>query len=731
MATIPSYDNFRAAPTGAAQPYLSDGGAPAIGAINARQQQEMGAAAAGAGDVATRIAATMQDHVDQVRVADAMNQARQVALGLAYDPQTGYLGLKGNAALQRPDGQPLPEEYGGKLRTQIGNIAQQLGNDRQRRLFGMQAGQLATTFGGQVQAHMLQEFKAHALSVQDGTLALASDEAKRNWSSPEMIGPALQRAEAAVVQKGALLGWSATETDAARLLATSKVHTDVVLEALANGNPAYAQTYLESRKAGMTADDILKVQGHVNQQVWSAMAQQAVQTATTQAMPKIAPSGFDRMVAITAQTESNGQEFGPDGKILTSPKGAKGSMQVLDSTLANPGLPGVQPLDPKTATPEQRAKFGQQYLQALMQKYGDPAKAWAAYNAGFGAVDKALAEAKKDAETGAFRSGVPADWWLQKLPKETQAYVGKNMQALAGAGGIGPRPTELEFVNQAVASLPQGAPPTVVQATRERAIQQFGVITKSMNETADSALTAAQRWIATNPGSTVDQLPPQIMAPLRQFAPGKIDDLMEYAKKVGNPEVTTNLAVYNRLAANPELLRRLPDGEFEMLKAKLSPADFKHFANERAAMLNPAAGQQPGNADTAAINGAVSEHLRAMKIDPTPKDDGGNDAARVGAIRKFVTDSVLRAQAMAGKKFSDAEVRQQVGQLFATQGATRGWFGGETAAAALTMQASDIPGSVKDALKADFAKLGVGSPTDAQLLGAYWTTMQQTKQVRR
>jgi len=46
---------------------------------------------------------------------------------------------------------------------------------------------------------------------------------------------------------------------------------------------------------------------------------------------------------------------------------------------------------------------------------GDPAKMWAAYNAGPGAMDKANKQG----------SG-----WLNHLPQETQKYVRKNMGAL-------------------------------------------------------------------------------------------------------------------------------------------------------------------------------------------------------------------------------------------------------------------------------------------------------------
>lgn len=122
----------------------------------------------------------------------------------------------------------------------------------------------------------------------------------------------------------------------------------------------------------------------------------------------------DRMHSITAQAESRNRDTNPDGSTVTSPKGAKGRMQVLDSTNADPGF-GVRPA--ADASPAERARVGRDYIDALMKRYdGDPAKAWAAYNWGPGNLDHALA--------------AHGDNWLRHAPAETQNYVRKNIAAL-------------------------------------------------------------------------------------------------------------------------------------------------------------------------------------------------------------------------------------------------------------------------------------------------------------
>lgn len=122
-----------------------------------------------------------------------------------------------------------------------------------------------------------------------------------------------------------------------------------------------------------------------------------------------------RMVDITRSTESGGRRFAADGSVLTSPKGARGEMQVMPATARDPGY-GVRP---SNGSLDDDARVGRDLLAAYTAHFGgDPAKGWAAYNGGVGRVDRAIAA------HGAA--------WLDHMPAETQAYVAKNMKALGG-----------------------------------------------------------------------------------------------------------------------------------------------------------------------------------------------------------------------------------------------------------------------------------------------------------
>jgi hypothetical protein len=119
----------------------------------------------------------------------------------------------------------------------------------------------------------------------------------------------------------------------------------------------------------------------------------------------MAQQTFEEIVAAVKQAESRGKRYAADGKTLTtSPKGALGEMQVMPKTIKDPGF-GVTPA--KSSSPDEIARVGRDYLQAMLSKYGDTEKALVAYNWGPGATDKWLASGAKP----------------EALPAETRTYV--------------------------------------------------------------------------------------------------------------------------------------------------------------------------------------------------------------------------------------------------------------------------------------------------------------------
>ena len=141
---------------------------------------------------------------------------------------------------------------------------------------------------------------------------------------------------------------------------------------------------------------------------------------------------FERMVGI----ESGGNQFSKAGAPLTSPKGAVGIAQVMPGTAPEAAaLAGLAYDENRYRNDAQyNLALGKAYYQKQLADFGDERLAAAAYNAGPGAVRRAL---KKGGPTG----------WENHIPRETRDYItklfgGSSQRTPAAPGGGAPMTTE-------------------------------------------------------------------------------------------------------------------------------------------------------------------------------------------------------------------------------------------------------------------------------------------------
>lgn len=180
-----------------------------------------------------------------------------------------------------------------------------------------------------------------------------------------------------------------------------EAYGDEMLEETVNLHLARIQSPLQQRQARSDADSVMSL----------VDALDVAETANV--------AGGADLDAITEQSESAGRRYGRDGKLLRSPVGAMGEMQVMPETARDPGF-NIRPWDGED--PDDLARVGREYRAAMESRYeGDLAKMWAAYNAGPGRVDEAVEE-----HGGA---------WLLHMPPETKSYVRSNIEAVERSGG--------------------------------------------------------------------------------------------------------------------------------------------------------------------------------------------------------------------------------------------------------------------------------------------------------
>ncbi|RYF62606.1 MAG: hypothetical protein EOO29_45720, partial [Comamonadaceae bacterium] len=148
MATVPRAQ-LRVGPAAAPNVTLQNPQSADLLSIGARQTQQLGQAMSGMGEGLERLRYEAVEQANALRVDDALNMAQESAIRLQHDPKEGYSQLKGYDALNRGDGVPLPDEYGGKFDKRLGEIESTLGNDKQRQMFRMRANNMRTRFVGE------------------------------------------------------------------------------------------------------------------------------------------------------------------------------------------------------------------------------------------------------------------------------------------------------------------------------------------------------------------------------------------------------------------------------------------------------------------------------------------------------------------------------------------------------------------------------------------------------
>lgn len=648
-----------------ANPALVAGVTPEIAAMEGRQLANAGQALQGAAGDAARIVLDIQAQANGLMVDSALNQSKEVAMRLAYDKEAGFTQLRGYDALNRPDGKPLSEEYVGKFDEATAKISETLKNDAQRLAYDQQRAQLRATLEAQTVQHETAQFREYNLSVQEGTIATEIDNIGLNYNNPEIAEQSLTRLKGAVFLQGQALGKSAEWIEAQQKNMTSKAHVTALGAALQDTNIGFADAYIKAHADEMTADDLLKYRGLINKEVDARVALTAAAEVMGIVGPELAgQSDMSRMRAITRQSESGNRERDANGKLITSSAGAEGAMQVMPGTNRDPGFGVVPARDDSDA---ERTRVGDDYLAAMLRRYGgDAAKAWAAYNAGPGRLDDALAKTKKEGGN-----------WLAAMPLETQKYVTKNIAQLGTGGGSRGKPT----LEQAISALDRdprlAGSPSRMKIARDELEYRFKIAEDTVKTSRDNAREQALLFI--DQGGTYATMPPQIRAAID---PDDLDTVQNFAKtKAKGAEIETDMNLYYLLKSDPKALGA---ANLVSLRDKLGDTEFKELVAQQA-KLSQAGGEQAFT-QVQTDKQMIDMRLVEMGVDPTPdpnKKAQKDDVAKVGRIWSTYQQRLTAFEANKGAKATDTERGQLIDRMFVEVPVTQGLWGTATKPAAL------------------------------------------------
>lgn len=576
-------------------------------------------------------------------------------------------------------------------------------NDRMRRMASDRIEGLYGADSVKIGEHATRQLRTEQEGTLKSQVVLSGEDAAANWDRPDLMGAHIDTMRAAVDDLGKLNGWSADQIRLEKSNAVSAVHKDVVNRMLADDDIDAAQVYLEANADEMNATDELALRGAMKEPLLTRQAQgdfdRAVGTmpvAEGASTKDAAPAGttFDAMVAVTAQSESGNRERDASGRLITSKAGAQGKMQVMPGTNTDPGF-GVRAA--KDNSDAERTRVGRDYLAAMLKRYGgDPAKAWAAYNAGPGRVDDAIAEGGD---------------WLSRLPKETQDYVKKNTAAI---GGGGPQQSARTWDKAAVYSQidaladKEGWSPERRERSKLWADKEIARDEQLKAREEDAAEREASEWVLKNPNFTdISQMPAAIRdrlgpeARLRYMEAGKRN-----AKPVDAPANGADALALNLMSIyDPEGFKSMSLGPYA---GRVTRSELEGLATKQAKMRV----EKPKDTRMrSGITGAISWGEKYGGLGEF------NEEQRVAIYG--IMESDARRLSEDGKKELSEQDYQNLFKRATREVPTTTWYGGSSSRPIYDMGASNIPDATRAKIEAAYRKTFGKDPTDEQVAD-YW-----------
>lgn len=631
--------------------------------IAGRQLQQAGDQMQRIGQQIANMQIEAEREVNTLRVDDAMNRAKEAALRLTHDKEVGFLNLKGINALDRPDGKSLEDEYSDNLRKQIDEIGGSLGTEAQKSMFAARAQELAMGFRTNVSRHSSDEFRTYTLSVAEGVQATALNEIGLNYNNPEVVQGAVDRIKAQTYRQAQILGKSAEWQEAQARKMISGAHKVALMAALEKNDPEYANGYLAKFSKDIEADDQLQVRGAITKEMDARVSMTVVSDVMQRVAPLMDPGpaerafnvqGIDMGKAFGAlvKAESGGQQFGKDGKPLTSSAGAIGIAQVMPATGPEAAKLAGLPWDETRYRndPAYNKALGLAYFQKQLQDNGgDLAKAYASYNAGPGRLREAVTKSRREGGN-----------WIDHVPAETQAYVAKNMAAYEKGGGA-PKALTFDDIDAILRADPRLANnPARYRVARLDAERQFYDAVKARKQREDESVSSALQGVIDNGGDFAG-LP---LAVRNSIPPDQVGKVMDLAEKLSKGQkVETNWSLYYELRSDPQKLAAVNLGTF---KGLLADTEFKQLVDLQ---------QSKDPIKTTVIRSAeevLKSYMLQAGISPTGKNT--DEAEKAGRVFSEFERRLNAFEVEQGKKATSKDAEQIAARMFTSVETESSWW---------------------------------------------------------
>lgn len=694
-----------------------------------------------------------QDEADRVRVIDAQNKLAELKLHLQNNDVDGYGNKKGVDVVSFDDGNGggFVDYYTKAYQDGIGQIANTLGNSRQRALFKEMSERDAVQFKGSLQNYFVRENDVYQQSVYSSSTERFIREINENPGDFTKIDESRANLKASLGKLMNLEGKAATEAENIYLKNVSVAHITNISAFVENGDLKAALAYKNKYKDEISLADSFKVDQRIHQKLEDQQVESLVNMATTgtqegsnpalnvppQASAKIAQElksltpdqmknikyNDQRLDVYTVHAaKEKGMEWAAplilglrlagekSNNSAVSEKGAKSVMQFIPDTWKQYSKGGQRDINNPADTIDAAFDF----ISDISKKYKtkDPMVIAAYYNGG------------GNAATAVLKGGQPPATETRKYIQRIDKWLTEDFGKYANKPAKTREQAYEDIWNSNV-------PVDVKQKALIATDRYYSGQDKSKKDKQDESYSSLYNGIVTGQYS-FEQIP---AANITALEPNQINSLRAVSKSIYSKEVKTDPITLSMIMLNKdELLKGKPQSVLHQYADKLSPTDYKEVTKVYAEVngLKDAKKKEEKTflVNDSTISSALKPYLGMIGITSTTDK---KQLEHYNAVKTDLMQTLLEAEAKNGGHLNWDQVNRVVLKNVNRQvqiTTSRPFFDDKVELNRVYNQVKskgDITDSMRTKIDNIFRKQGrnPNNVTDSEYINAYYTLMRR------
>lgn len=665
--------------------------APSLPDVGAEVTQA-GNQAFSAGQEAVNAQMKMLAEMNDLAADNALAQVKAFEQDLRVNPDMGYESLRGESALNRPDGQSLVDEYDGYLMKRANEIKDTLKNDVQKSLFSQRLESIRQTLRNKTGEHLLLEGQKWKETSLNSQIDLAANSFTLSTSDEERDA-AIKRTIGAAKGLQNLHGWDSETMQKKVMDASDKAIRQVIDDQIDKGNYAEATRLAIKYGAFAYGETVVKARQKIEQ----AYQDQIIEDATANFKPGDViqiPVNADSSKAETGNPvhDAVSRIIGYESKnnpIAKNKKStAEGLGQFIDSTwfymvrkyrpdIAN-GKTNAQ-LKALKRDPALSREMTTRYVEenaALLKKHGFPVNVrnlYVMHFLGSGEGPKLLrADTNQPVSSFISTQSINANKTVLsgKTAQQVLDWAARAMKVGKGGGGgtsyVSIPTGDPVAMEKAIRQLPKNQQESV-RANINRQISAYKEVEEQRKAQRDNAIAGI---IETN-GGNIQSVPRSAWAALTPEERRKFTDFGQSIKKNNEQELQDKYVDDYLIMQNPDVLNKMSEDSIIALRPKLGRSWTQSLLKKKQSI------EKKGIQHAKLSNLRFNETLR-QEFDIDPDNTGkSKEQKRQIAIIRYNSDRAIEAEEKRlGREMSEDEKVATIRKLAAATVVTeRGWFG--------------------------------------------------------